>query len=191
MADGDFFVGGNMKFKGAPLVQKSQRVVKFKKGDAIFEFTISPVRFAFDEFVQDKGIVAPVPPKKPVKVGGKHIRTADNNSIEMEIDENDPEYLKAERTYGRRMVALKLAEVLRDDPKVEFESKRPDNGESDKRWCKYADELADELEKTSLTDQEVGHLFSASFEASFDFDIEKAAQDFLSEEEASPQSEVS
>ncbi len=179
-----------MKFKGEPLVEKNQRVVKFKKGDKLFEFTISPVSFGFDEFVQDKGIVAPVPPKKPAKVAGKHVRTA-NNSLVMELDESDPEYLKAERTYGRRMVALKLAEVLRDDTNIQFESQRPESDDSDKKWRKYAEDLADELEATNLTDQEVGHLFSEAFEASFDFDIEKATEDFLSEEETSDHREAS
>lgn len=193
-----------MKYRGAPLVQQSQRLVKFKKittekkakekkGDPdeylfeVLEFLVTPLRFGFEEWVADHGIIAPVPPKKAVEVNGKHVRGI-TNAVEMEIDPDDPEYLKQERIYGRRMVALKLAEVLRSDKNIEFETSEPELNEEDhlahKKWCKYADTLAGELEQTTLTFFEVQHLFSTADEISMDYDIEEATKSFLPEQES-------
>ena len=180
-----------MKYKGKPLVQESQRLVKFKKTKPgkdekeeaeILAFVVSPMRFGFEEWIADKGIIAPTPPKKPVEANGKHVRGFDN-ALEMEIDENDPDYLSKERDYGRRLIALRLVEVLRQDPNTEFETSEPelkdDDRLADKKWRNYADNVAAELEQTSLTFSEVEYLLGVAQEISIDFDIEEATKSFL------------
>lgn len=169
-----------MKFKGKSLVQKNSSTVSIKKGDETFEFIVTPLPMGFWPKMQSVGLsVYPSPKKIPLfDSKGVAVRNRDTGKVEVVDDTDDPQYKTKVALVSRRVRAVQLVYLLRDDPNVEWESKEPTSTDP-KEWEAYADSILNELGETSLTDEEIAEILTEGDMQSVVIDIEKVADEEL------------
>jgi hypothetical protein len=110
---------------------------------------ISPLSLSFQSQLRRHGIVKPLPPTRVARdSGGQPIRDRQGLAV-LTADEHDHDYLEQQELYHQRVAVLVLAESLRADPAVEFESQPPQlsDQQSSGDWSDYADRLYGELEE--------------------------------------------
>lgn len=150
-----------MKFKGSKLVQKNSTTVTIKKGKEELEFIVTPLPMGFWHKMQSVGLSAYPAPKKVALTDSKGtvVRNRDTGKVEVIEDTKDPDYQMKSAVVSRRIRAVQLVTLLRDDPNVEWESEEPKGTEAS-QWQNYADQILKELEETSLTDDEVAEIIN-------------------------------
>ncbi len=104
---------------------------------------LSPLPLGFQRRLREHRVIAPVPPSRVARdPQGKPLRQA-NGQAAVLIDEQDTEYLAERELYHQRVAVLSVAEALRNDPQVEFETSSLEFRDD---WRPYADRLYAELE---------------------------------------------
>lgn len=169
-----------MKVNGKKLVEKNYTTVTLIKGGEEVTFKVGPLPSNFAYKYQDTGLLDfPEPPMKEVKLAsGKVARKGreEGGGFQYTEDRKDPEYRKKLAAANRRVIALRLREVLADDPAVEFEAE-PVSGASKEAWAEYADTLAAGIEE-SLTADEVDAIIEASDSVAVVYKVEEAIEAF-------------
>ena len=121
----------------------TQRVELPRPGGRLLALTASPLPLAFHRRLVSYGLVAPRQPTRVMRDStGQPLRDAHGKAVVVP-DEEDADYRKALDQFNRRVAALIIAEGLRADERIEFESPLP---QSDEDWPAYADGVNRELE---------------------------------------------
>lgn len=136
-----------MKRDGKCVQESYTQVFPLPRPDgSVWALRLSPLPLGFFRKIRDRGIIPPKPPIQLMKdSAGRPMRDA-QGEILTRLDPNDPEYINALETYQRRVAMLMIAESLREEPSIEFES-RP-TGDS---YVDYADGLHEEFERAGLS----------------------------------------
>lgn len=169
-----------MKIGGKKLVSKNYKNVTLIKGGEEVTLKVGPLPSNFAYKYQDTGLLEyPEPPMKEVRLAnGKVARKGrdEGGGFQYTEDRKDPEYRKKCAVVNRRVTAIRLMEVLKDDPMVEFETP-PVSGADHDEWAAYADQLATSIEE-QLTSEEVDHIITASDDVACVFKVEEAIDAF-------------
>lgn len=153
-----------MKLNGETCCERfSQRVELPRPEGAALVLTVSPLPLAFHRRLRLRGIVAP---RKPTRVArdssGKPLRDSQGLAV-LAADEESGEYLAELDLYNQRVAALLIAEGLRDDASLLFETRQPGEGED---WTRYADGLCGEMEEAGWSAGDVALLCDHVFRVS-------------------------
>lgn len=169
-----------MKYRGKELVQKNSTTVTIKKGDDKLEFVVTPLPMGFWPRMQSLGVsVYPSPKKMPLfDSKGVAVRNRETGKVEVIDDTDDPVYKTRVALVSRRVRAIQLVTLLRDDPNIEWDAKEPPGNET-KEWEEYADNILKELEETTLTDEEIAELLTEGDLLSCVVDLEDVADNEL------------
>ncbi|WP_437206457.1 hypothetical protein [Planctomicrobium sp. SH664] len=138
-----------MKLNGAPLTNTLVRTYALPRvgGDPLM-LQLQPLSLGFHQRLRERGIVLPVPPLKIARdAGGKPQRDAQGNAVTLQ-DVNQPDFRRDLDRYHQRVAVLAVAESLRGDPCLTFDSPVPVSAEG---WPIYADNLFTEMEQAGFT----------------------------------------
>ncbi|MAT14597.1 MAG: hypothetical protein CMJ46_04930 [Planctomyces sp.] len=144
---------------------------------------IAPLPLGFQLRLQLHGLEMPLPPRRIARDSqGKPLRDDRGEAVFLK-DEQDREYRLALDLFHQRVAVLIVAEGLKADPAIEFESQPPEGVNSD--WCAYADQLYAELEAARFRAgdllylcQEIGKLSNL-----FDQHVEQSERRFFTDGE--------
>lgn len=167
-----------MKINGKPVVEKNHTHVSIDKGGETLTLKLTPLPMNWRQKIFENGyLTQPVPPKKIVEdAQGRKVKSA-GGKWEMEEDRNDPEYRQQMAQFMRRFNALELAEYLREDDTVEFETIKPVSDDP-QEWREYADGLIKELEESSFTDEEIEMIMTEADNVSLKVNEDAAKSEF-------------
>lgn len=109
---------------------------------------LRPLPLGFHQRLRRRGLTPPVPPAKVARDSSGKILRDSTGQVVTHADETQVEFLNAVELYHQRVAVLSIAESLRDDPRLSFETPCPS---SDAGWPEYADALFLEMESSGLT----------------------------------------
>lgn len=169
-----------MRYKGQSLIQKNSTTVKFQKGDETLEFIVSPLPLGWWQQMAAIGISTYPEPKKVALTDSKGVVVRNKITGKAEVIDrtDDADYKKQVAVVSRRLRVLQLVMHLRDDVNVEFEAVKPKTTNLED-WQNYADQLLEELEQSSLTEEEVGELLGEGERSGLVLNVEQIADDVL------------
>ena len=159
-----------------------RHVVRFelpRAGGEGLVLSLRPLPLGFHRRLAERGIVRPQAPTRVARdSGGKPIRDAQGLAVLM-ADEQDADYQRELELYHQRVAVLCVVESLRDDSRIEFES-RP-LGPRD--WRGHADALYEELEEAGWSAGDLIQVCRAVCRLSnlTDEHLAEAQRDFFSE----------
>lgn len=171
-----------MKVGGKTALTKNSKSLTLKCGDENIDLILTAVPMGWREkILKTKAFVFPEPPKKPLKDSkGKVIRREDGTA-EIFQDEEDQEYKEAMADVGARLRAVKIYQLLKEDPSVSFESVEPVSLNTDE-WLKFSRDVLSELGQFGLTEAEIVSIDYLGDKLSVRVDMDKVKSDFLSGE---------
>lgn len=134
-----------MKFGGRAVAEVSHvRVVLPRAHGGGLELLLRPLSLGFQRGLRMHGIVPPLPPCRVARdAHGVPIRNP-NGEMAVVRDDTDADYRRSLELYHHRVAVLALAEGLRDDANVQFETILEPGA---KDWTRAADDLLDELDR--------------------------------------------
>lgn len=169
-----------MKVGGKSSLVRNSKPVTFKLADEtemVVLLTAVPLGWR-EKIARIKTFALPDVPREVLKTAnGKVQRGEDGLAVTVE-NENDPEYRAKLAQIGLRLKAVRVREMLRYDPTVEFESVQPEGDDADK-WASFADSLIQEFTEFGMTDSELSHIEFLGDKLSVRIDIEEARKSFL------------
>ena len=141
-----------MRIHGQAFAESYTRRVELPRPDgSSILLTLSPLPLGFHRQLHRWGIVPPQPPTRVARdSAGKPMRDEQGLAVLL-ADQRDPGYVEQLELYYQRVAVLVLAESLKADPNVTFETPRPEEGRERGRsphaedWSRYADALYEEL----------------------------------------------
>lgn len=169
-----------MKIGNRQALVKNYKTVSFFRGDEQIEFRVAPLPFGWQDKIDGTRVLEhPIPPKTVMRdAKGMVVKDEKNQGVVVE-DRDNPEYKqKVQQLFNRRLM-LQIAEMLRDDDSVVFDTPAPKD-DSTAEWVRYADGLYAEVQDSGLTDNEISEIIQAGMDASLKIDIDEAKVDFLS-----------
>ena len=136
-------------------------------------------------------IPEPLPPTRPLRDSQGPIRDKDGQPV-MHEDRRDAAYRKAARQHQLLFGIAGFLEAL-DDPSWQFDSVRPQEGDSEAAWRSYYEHVLEELAQLGLSGTAIMRLAQqiAKLSGIGDPDLEKAASGFLQEPAGTGTSETS
>jgi hypothetical protein len=140
-----------MKLRGEQLRPATTQVVKLPRPDGTeWCFTVQPLPLGFHRRLRDRGLNPPAAPTRVVRdSSGRPIRD-DTGAVVTSTDAADPQFLCELETYHQRVAVLAVAEALRADAAVTFETAAPAANAPALDWLRYADALHAELESAGF-----------------------------------------
>ena len=171
-----------MKVGGKSSLVRNSKPVTFKLADGTeMAVLLTAVPLGWREKIaRIKTFALPDVPREVLKTAnGKVQRGEDGLAVTVE-NENDPEYLAKLAQIGLRLKAVRVREMLRYDPTVEFESVQPEGEDADK-WASFADSLIHEFTEFGLTEGEMTWLEGLGDKLAVRIDMDEARKSFLSE----------
>lgn len=153
-----------MKVNGAVCRERYQRRVTLPRPDgSVLTLTVSPLPLAFHRRLRLRGVTAPRQPTRIARdSSGKPMRDQQGLAV-LTADAENVEYLTALDLYNQRVAALVIAEGLREDDSLQFETEQPPEGGD---WTGYADNLSREMEEAGWSTGDVALLCDHVFRAS-------------------------
>lgn len=121
-------------------------------------------------------------PEAPLKVkmsGKKIVMDKTTGQPVTEVDDKDPEFLQKNTRVSRHFGALTLRGSLRLETKIIWPVEEPSESAGDDEWLVYADALADAVEQSGLTFEEITEISKTSRKIAKPLDITEGAEDFL------------
>lgn len=171
-----------MKIAGKPLVSIPKYPLTLHRPDGDIHLQVSPFSPGFDSRMKMLGMLSfPAPPTRPL-MNGKVPWKRSDGTVQTFVDEGDQAYIEKTNLVVERITALRVADALRGDPSVEFNSKPP-SGRDKKEWERYADALVDEIHDpvSGFLSEEVLKILSTARHGRVDVDSEAAKDEFLGE----------
>lgn len=142
-----------MKLNGQPLAPVPHTmtlVLQRHLGDSL-TLQLRPLPLGFHRRLRERGLVPPPPPTRVARDSqGRPLRDAHGLAVSL-TDTHDAHYLCELERYHQRIAVLSIAESLRSDPELKFETTQPTASNNPLDWTRYADELAAELETAAFT----------------------------------------
>lgn len=117
-------------------------------GDEDLLLTMQPLPLGFSQRLRERGVVPPREPRRIARDSSGRVIRDESGLAVMVADEGDADYGSALETYHRRVAVLAVAESLKADDRVEFETGEPP-GQSG--WESFADALFVEMEQAGFT----------------------------------------
>jgi hypothetical protein len=175
-----------MRVHGEELSGSFTRSISLSRPDgSTLALTLQPLPLGFHRRLRTCGIVPPQPPVRVAREsGGQPLRDSNGHALTLR-DEHDPAHLAALELYHQRVAVLAVAESLKADDAVQFNSREP-HGSEGSTWTAYVDELFEELEQAGFTAGDLAHLCSYVSRMSrlIDDDLRRARGNFSSEASA-------
>jgi len=140
-----------MKLNGHSLSNTSSSVFELRRGhQEPLTLRLSPLSLGFHQRLRSRGIIPPNPPVKIARdSGGKPLRDGAGLAVTY-ADRQDAEYLTAVEVYHQRVAVLSVAESIRGDSSVRFETSEP-VAQTCEAWEEYAERLFVEMELAGFT----------------------------------------
>jgi hypothetical protein len=171
-----------MKAGGKSSLVRNSKPLTFNLPDGtemVLTLTALPLGWR-EKIARIKTFALPDVPREVVKTAAGKVQRGDDGLAVMAENENDPEYLAKLAQIGLRLKAVRVREILRYDPTVEFEAVQPDGDDADK-WAAYSDALVKEFTEFGLTDVELTVIEQLGDKLSVRIDMDEARKSFLSE----------
>lgn len=171
-----------MKIAGKKFEVTNQKTVRLKRtaaneAEQEIVLIVSPLPMGYNVKYRPTGLATE--PRVPIRYekteGGRVLTDEDGDPIGVP-DYQDERYQKKSSAYSRRLMAIQMVEILRNDPNVEWETaapsiKRQDGDTEDKYqndWMEYATSIATEIEDAGFTDSEVAYLIKSASQLELD-----------------------
>jgi hypothetical protein len=172
-----------MRVHGEELSGSFTRNVSLSRPDgSTLALTLQPLPLGFHRRLRSCGVLSPQPPVRVAREsGGQPLRDGNGYALTLR-DEHDPAHLAALELYHQQVAVLAVAESLKADDTVRFDSHEPAGCEGS-AWTAYADELFEELEQAGFTAGDLAHLCSYVCRMSrlIDDDLRRARGNFSPE----------
>lgn len=151
-----------------------------ERGDDKYPLIIVAPRISFYAMANSHGItLKDQPPMRPLMDDkGVIVRHPVTKEAQFYPDSDDPAYRDKFAVAARRLAAMKLREVLREDPNVNFDTVQPSETEDDAVWQAYADALLKEIEECGITEREMYEIGSQGDSAGSGLKVGEAAKAF-------------
>lgn len=171
-----------MQVGGKTSIVRNSKAIELKVGEESIAFTLTAVPLGWRERVQKiKAFNLPECPREPMKAAnGKIVKGEDGLALVVR-NESDPEYLEKLSEIGRRLRALKVYELLRNDASVKFSAVEP-SGDGEAEWSQFCDDIFAEFQEFGLTAEELATIEFAGDQLSSRIDMQELKKHFLSDQ---------